>query len=64
MRADLVERFVEVEVLLLAPICPHWAEHIWRNVLGRRTSIQRVRTVQTHKQIGQGSLWLLQRTRW
>lgn len=30
MRRDLVFRFIEVQVLLLAPICPHICEHIWK----------------------------------
>ncbi len=30
MHRDLVFRFIEVQVLLLAPICPHICEHIWK----------------------------------
>lgn len=29
MHRDLVLRFIEVQALLMAPICPHMAEHIW-----------------------------------
>eukprot|EP01137_Pigoraptor_chileana_P025712 Opistho-2@95566 len=29
LHAGLFERFVEVQALLLAPICPHYAEHLW-----------------------------------
>ena len=29
MHHDLVFRFIEVQTLLMAPICPHMAEHIW-----------------------------------
>ncbi|XP_043919958.1 leucine--tRNA ligase, cytoplasmic [Protopterus annectens] len=29
MHRDLVFRFIEVQTLLLAPICPHICEHIW-----------------------------------
>jgi len=43
MRGDLVRRFIEVEVLLLAPICPHWCEHVWRRILGNPASVQRAR---------------------
>ncbi|KAJ4461743.1 putative Leucine--tRNA ligase [Paratrimastix pyriformis] len=43
MRADLVRRFVEVEVLLLAPICPHWCEHVWKVILGNPASIHKAR---------------------
>jgi leucyl-tRNA synthetase len=28
-----------VSTLLLAPICPHSCEHVWRDVLGRRGSV-------------------------
>ena len=30
MHADLVFRFIEVQALLLSPICPHVAEKIWQ----------------------------------
>ena len=30
MHRDLVFKFIEVQVLLLAPICPHLCEHIWK----------------------------------
>lgn len=33
MRLDLIEFFVEVQTLLLAPVCPHTCEHLWKNVL-------------------------------
>ncbi|XP_027036668.1 leucine--tRNA ligase, cytoplasmic-like isoform X1 [Pocillopora damicornis] len=29
MHKDLVFRFIEVQTLLLCPICPHLAEHLW-----------------------------------
>lgn len=29
MHKTLVLRFMEVQILLLAPICPHYAEHFW-----------------------------------
>lgn len=38
-----MRRFIEVQVLLLAPICPHWAEHIWQDVLGKQGSIMHAR---------------------
>jgi leucyl-tRNA synthetase len=34
-------RHLEVFLKLLAPFAPHLAEEIWRNVLGRKTSIHR-----------------------
>ncbi|VEN44598.1 unnamed protein product [Callosobruchus maculatus] len=38
MHIDLVLRFIEVQVLLLSPICPHVAEHVWQ-LLGKKGSI-------------------------
>ncbi|KAI0390322.1 leucyl-tRNA synthetase [Xylariaceae sp. FL0594] len=34
MHADTVRRYVELQAGLMAPITPHWAEYIWREVLG------------------------------
>lgn len=34
MHRELVFRFIEVQTLLLAPICPHLCEHIW-SLLGK-----------------------------
>ena len=33
MHKDLVLRFIEAQALMLAPIAPHWSDHIWREVL-------------------------------
>jgi leucyl-tRNA synthetase len=30
--APLLRRFFETQTLLLAPICPHYAEHVWRKL--------------------------------
>ncbi|CAB3368878.1 Hypothetical predicted protein [Cloeon dipterum] len=38
MHADLIIRFIEVQALLLSPICPHVAEHVWQ-LLGKTSSI-------------------------
>ncbi|XP_045480159.1 leucine--tRNA ligase, cytoplasmic isoform X1 [Harmonia axyridis] len=38
MHLDLILRFIEVQALLLSPICPHVAEHVW-SLLGKKTSI-------------------------
>ncbi|CAL1544522.1 unnamed protein product [Lymnaea stagnalis] len=38
MHKDLVLRFIETQALLMAPICPHVAEHIW-GLLGKKESI-------------------------
>ena len=29
MHVDVVSRFLEVSILLIAPICPHYAQHLW-----------------------------------
>lgn len=29
MQKSLVLRFIEVQTILLAPICPHYTEHLW-----------------------------------
>ncbi|CAG2062926.1 unnamed protein product, partial [Timema podura] len=34
MHRELIDRFLEVQALLLAPICPHVAEHVW-TLLGK-----------------------------
>ncbi|MBM6383972.1 MAG: leucine--tRNA ligase [Paenibacillus sp.] len=33
MHKDLVMRYIEVQSLVLAPITPHWSEHMWGKVL-------------------------------
>lgn len=42
MDAALVKRFIEVQALLLCPICPHTCEHIWQ-LLGNSESIMTAR---------------------
>ena len=39
--AGVVRRFCDVLCVLIAPICPHWAEHVWGGVLGRAGSVTR-----------------------
>ncbi|XP_072026389.1 leucine--tRNA ligase, cytoplasmic-like [Amphiura filiformis] len=41
MHHDLVMRFIEVQALLLAPICPHLCDHIWA-LIGKKGSILHV----------------------
>jgi len=33
MRKDLVVEFIETQARVLAPICPHISEYIWRKIL-------------------------------
>ncbi|GFS89453.1 leucine--tRNA ligase, cytoplasmic [Nephila pilipes] len=42
MSRDLVFKFIEVQVLLLSPICPHICEHIWK-LLGKQESIMKAK---------------------
>lgn len=39
MHRELVFQFIEVQTLLLAPICPHLCEHIW-SLLGKVLTLQ------------------------
>ncbi|KIV83752.1 leucine-tRNA ligase [Exophiala sideris] len=43
MSRSLVTRYVELQSLLIATIAPHWAEHMWLVVLGKKDSIQNAR---------------------
>ncbi|CEP16505.1 hypothetical protein [Parasitella parasitica] len=33
MHKDLVMRYIELQALMLAPITPHWSEHVWGSIL-------------------------------
>lgn len=39
MHADLVMRFIRVQVLLLTPITPHWSEYVWMKLLNEPKSV-------------------------
>jgi len=41
MHQDLVNKFIELQALLLAPIAPHWSEYIWLEVLRKKNTIQK-----------------------
>lgn len=41
MHSDLITRFLEIQCLLLAPFAPHYAEHIWENILKKPESIMK-----------------------
>ncbi|KAL1835552.1 hypothetical protein VTJ49DRAFT_6491 [Mycothermus thermophilus] len=43
LHKDLVTKYVRLQALVLTPIAPHWAEYIWREVLGEPQSIQLAR---------------------
>ncbi|KAJ8930116.1 hypothetical protein NQ314_017127 [Rhamnusium bicolor] len=38
MHLDLILRFIEVQALIISPICPHVSEHVWE-LLGNKSSI-------------------------
>ncbi|XDT41434.1 tRNA synthetases class I (I, L, M and V) [Nakaseomyces glabratus] len=40
MHKDLVLRYIETQALMLAPIAPHFAEYVYRDVLGKKGSVQ------------------------
>jgi leucyl-tRNA synthetase len=33
MHKDTILRYIELQTLMLAPITPHWSEHVWLEVL-------------------------------
>lgn len=39
MHEKLVLRYIEIQVLLLLPIAPHFAEYVWRDLFKRNTTI-------------------------
>ena len=39
MQVDLIKRFMEIQTLLLAPICPHTCEHIYGNILKKSGTV-------------------------
>ncbi|KAM0883145.1 hypothetical protein ACQ4PT_031832 [Festuca glaucescens] len=36
MNRGLLGRFMEVQTRLITPICPHYAEHVWQNILKKK----------------------------
>ncbi|KAK9469425.1 hypothetical protein V1512DRAFT_231898 [Lipomyces arxii] len=51
MHRDLVLRYIELQALLLTPIAPHWAEHIWSDVLKKPQSVQFARFPEISKPV-------------
>ena len=43
MHVDLVLLWIRVQALMITPIAPHFAEHLWRVCLGEKTSVQSAR---------------------
>jgi len=42
MHKDLIKKFIECQILVICPICPHLAEHVWAQ-LGNSESIMNAR---------------------
>lgn len=40
MNKDLVFKYIELQALLITPVAPHFSDYIYREVLGKSTSIQ------------------------
>ncbi|KZT56367.1 leucyl-tRNA synthetase [Calocera cornea HHB12733] len=40
MHADLIEYFIRISALLVQPVAPHYAEHVWSTVLKEPKSVQ------------------------
>ena len=40
LHKDLVNKYIRLQALILTPIAPHWAEHVWLEILGEKKSIQ------------------------
>ena len=40
IKKKLLEWYVEVSALCVAPICPHFAEHVWKNLLKKEGSVR------------------------
>ncbi|KAK7544018.1 uncharacterized protein J3D65DRAFT_608230 [Phyllosticta citribraziliensis] len=40
MHSALIRRFIELQTLLLTPLAPHWAEHMWLEVLQQPSTVQ------------------------
>lgn len=40
MHKDLLMRYIECQALMITPIAPHFAEYVWRDILGHKSSVQ------------------------
>lgn len=40
MHQDLVTKYVEYQALMITVVAPHWAEHIWKEVLKKPDTVQ------------------------
>lgn len=42
MSRRLILKYVELQAVIISTIAPHWAEYMWREILGKETTIQNV----------------------
>ncbi|QEU60571.1 Cdc60 [Kluyveromyces lactis] len=54
MHRDLVLRYIETQVLLLAPVAPHFADYIYREVLKKEGSVQNAKFPTVNKPVDIG----------
>ncbi|PAA92139.1 hypothetical protein BOX15_Mlig025338g2 [Macrostomum lignano] len=43
LHSGLIIRYIEVQLVIMSPLCPHISDHLWRNVLNKPSSILRER---------------------
>ncbi|AMD21140.1 HEL141Cp [Eremothecium sinecaudum] len=60
MHRDLVLRYIETQALMLAPIAPHFAEYIYRQVLGNQMSVHVTSFPRASKPVDAGALSALE----
>ncbi|KKK22933.1 hypothetical protein P175DRAFT_0464784 [Aspergillus ochraceoroseus IBT 24754] len=41
MHRDMVQRYIELQALMMSPIAPHWSEYIWLEILKKPETIHR-----------------------
>eukprot|EP00939_MAST-03C_sp_MAST-3C-sp1_P003252 g3252.t1 len=41
MNGDVLRKFVNALVVMIAPITPHWSEHVWTEILGNKGTVVR-----------------------
>ncbi|KAK3670327.1 cytosolic leucyl tRNA synthetase [Recurvomyces mirabilis] len=43
MHHACVKRYIELQALMVTVVAPHWAEHVWVEVLGKKDTVQNAR---------------------
>lgn len=54
MHRDIIKRYIEVQALLITPIAPHFAEWIWREALGHKTTVHSAQFPKPNQPIDKG----------